>query len=65
VTGYDNTDLASIPQVSLTSVDQSGELTGTTSARFLLERLNGRTAPVVFSVTPRLVPRRSSAPPAG
>jgi LacI family transcriptional regulator len=64
VTGYDNTDLASIPQVSLTSVDQSGELAGATSARFLLERLNGRTTSVVFSVTPRLVERRSSAPPA-
>ncbi|BEP14134.1 LacI family DNA-binding transcriptional regulator [Acidothermaceae bacterium B102] len=64
VTGYDNTDLSSIPQVSLTSVDQSGELTGSTSARFLLERLAGRTSPVAFSVTPRLVVRRSSAPPA-
>jgi LacI family transcriptional regulator len=63
VTGYDNTVMAAIPQVSLTSVDQSGELTGATAVRFVLERLNGRTAPVVFSVTPTLVERRSSAPP--
>ena len=63
VTGYDNTAIAAIPQVSLTTVDQSGELTGATGARFVLERLNGRSAPVVFSVTPALVERRSSAPP--
>jgi LacI family transcriptional regulator len=37
---------------------------GKTAGRLLLERIAGRTAAVRFSVTPTLVARRSTAPPA-
>jgi LacI family transcriptional regulator, galactose operon repressor len=59
---YDNTSVAAIPQIDLTSVDQAGQLTGRTAARLLMERIDGRTAPVLFSVAPRLVVRGSTAP---
>ncbi|MFF3503320.1 LacI family DNA-binding transcriptional regulator [Streptomyces sp. NPDC003247] len=58
--GYDNTRLGALPQIGLTSVDQSGRMTGATSARLLHERISGRTNPVLFSITPTLVPRSTS-----
>jgi LacI family transcriptional regulator len=64
VTGYDNVNASSIGRVSLTTVDQSGHLTGQMSTRLLLERVNGRTQPVHYVVAPRLVPRGTSAAPA-
>src|SRR5918992_1211765 len=64
VAGYDNTWLAALANVSLTSVDQDGGTMGRTVGRLLLERIEGRTASVRFSVTPTLVPRRSTGPPA-
>ncbi|MFD5128930.1 LacI family DNA-binding transcriptional regulator [Streptomyces olindensis] len=64
VTGYDNVNASSIGRVALTTVDQSGHLTGQMSARLLLERLNGRAQPVHYVVAPRLVPRGTSAAPA-
>ncbi|MEU4226335.1 LacI family DNA-binding transcriptional regulator [Nonomuraea sp. NPDC026600] len=65
VAGYDNTKLADLPNISLTSVDQDGAVMGSTAARLLLERVEGRTSAVRFSVNPRLVIRRSTAPPDG
>jgi LacI family transcriptional regulator len=66
VAGYDNIYVSTINRVSLTTVDQSGEMTGTVSARLLLERVGGRTQPVRYVVAPRLVPRATSAsPPSG
>ncbi|NUP83202.1 MAG: LacI family DNA-binding transcriptional regulator [Nonomuraea sp.] len=62
VAGYDNTRLAALANLSLTSVDQGGALMGQTAGRLLLERIGGRTASVRFTVTPTLVPRRSTAP---
>ncbi|MDP4505154.1 LacI family DNA-binding transcriptional regulator [Nonomuraea turcica] len=61
--GYDNTRLAAVSTISLTSVDQDGAVMGRTAGRLLLERIEGRTSSVRFSVTPTLVPRRSTAPP--
>ncbi|TDD45582.1 LacI family transcriptional regulator [Nonomuraea terrae] len=61
--GYDNTRLAGLSQISLTSVDQDGGVMGRTAGRLLLERVEGRRSAVRFSVTPTLVPRRSTAPP--
>ncbi|MFG6201990.1 LacI family DNA-binding transcriptional regulator [Nonomuraea sp. JJY05] len=61
VAGYDNIYASTIGRVSLTTVDQSGRLTGSKSARLLLERLDGRTRPVHYVVVPRLVPRGTSA----
>lgn len=62
IVGYDNTTHAQYAQNSLTSIDQSGELLGLQAARYLFERIEGRTTPQHFVVEPRLVPRRSSAP---
>jgi LacI family transcriptional regulator len=63
VTGYDNIYVSTIRRVSLTTVDQSGQMTGSVSARLLLERLEGRSQPVRYVVAPRLVPRATSGPP--
>jgi LacI family transcriptional regulator len=63
VTGYDNIYVSTIGRISLTTVDQSGHLTGTTSARLLLERIDGRANPVHYVVAPSLVRRGTSAAP--
>ena len=60
VVGYDNTDIASHPLISLSSVDQFGEQLGMTAAKFLLERMGGRSEPRSFHVRPELRVRRSS-----
>jgi LacI family transcriptional regulator len=64
VAGYDNTTIAALGPVSLTSVDQDGRLLGVNAARLLLERIQGtRQRSVLISLTPSLVPRRSTGPP--
>lgn len=62
VTGYDDTDIASHPRISLTSVNQSGPDMGELVIRLLLERINGRSGAVHKVITPRLVIRNSTAP---
>lgn len=64
VTGYDNIYVSTIGRISLTTVDQSGQLTGANSAKLLLERINGREQPKNYVVAPRLIPRATSGPPA-
>ena len=64
VVGYDNIYTSTINRVSLTSVDESGHLTGMACVRLLLERINGRSEPKQFVVTPQLVIRRTSGLPA-
>jgi LacI family transcriptional regulator len=62
--GYDNTTIAALGPISLTSVDQDGHLLGVNAARLLLERIQGqRQRSVLLSLTPSLVPRRSTGPP--
>ncbi|MFG3133803.1 LacI family DNA-binding transcriptional regulator [Streptomyces tendae] len=61
--GYDNTDLAAHPAISLTSVDQRGAEMGQRAVAMLLERIGGRTEPQHHVVTPALVVRGSSGPP--
>jgi LacI family transcriptional regulator len=62
--GYDNTSIAGLGPISLTSVDQDGHLMGTNAARLLLERIEGkRRRSVLLSLAPTLVPRRSTAQP--
>ena len=64
VAGYDNTAIAALGPISLTSVDQDGHLMGSNAARLLLERIEGkRERSVLLSLSPTLVPRRSTAPP--
>jgi LacI family transcriptional regulator len=65
VAGYDNTTMAALAHISLTSVDQDGTIMGKTAGRLLLERVEGRTTAVRFVVTPTLVPRRSTGPAPG
>jgi LacI family transcriptional regulator len=62
IAGYDNTRVAALANISLTSVDQDGITMGRAVGRLLLERLEGRTAAVRFAVTPTLVLRRSTGP---
>lgn len=64
VVGYDNIYVSTINRISLTTVDESGQMTGEVSARLLLERIAGRTQAVHYVVTPRLVARATSAAPA-
>jgi LacI family transcriptional regulator len=61
--GYDNTTIASIAPVDLTSVDQAGHDMGRTAARLLCERMDGRTRSVLVSSAPQLVVRGSTRPP--
>ncbi|CAL9394569.1 Ribose operon repressor [Streptomyces sp. enrichment culture] len=61
--GYDNTDLAAHPAISLTSVDQRGPEMGRLAVEMLLERIAGREEPRHHIVAPSLVVRGSSGPP--
>ncbi|NGN64714.1 LacI family transcriptional regulator [Streptomyces sp. A7024] len=62
--GYNNTAVAALEPVQLTSVDQAGGDMGAMAARLLLERIEDRrTRSLTRSVTPSLVIRRTTAPP--
>jgi LacI family transcriptional regulator len=63
VAGYDNTRLTAHPNIALTTVNQDGVVMGRMAGRLLLERIEGRTSPVHFSVIPSLVVRGSTASP--
>jgi LacI family transcriptional regulator len=62
--GYNNTALAALAPVQLTSVDQAGHTMGATAARMLIERVEGRRDRAMrTTMTPRLVERASTATP--
>lgn len=61
--GYDNTTIASIAPINLTSVDQAGHHMGATAARLLRERMDGRTRSVLTSAAPQLIVRNTTGPP--
>nr|WP_079074088.1 LacI family DNA-binding transcriptional regulator [Streptomyces sp. Root1310] len=64
IVGYNNTALADLATVQLTSVDQAGHDMGSTAARLLIERVEGRREHAVqTTMTPRLVVRRSTSAP--
>jgi DNA-binding LacI/PurR family transcriptional regulator len=63
VVGYDNTNFAGLPLLSLTSVDQPRLLMGRTAVEMLTERVAGRTDSRHEVLSPTLVERRSSHPP--
>lgn len=63
IVGYDNTPPAALAPVSLTTVDQSGLEMGSTAARLLLDRFNGRTEPRHVLTAPCLIRRGTTAEP--
>ncbi|MFD8568008.1 LacI family DNA-binding transcriptional regulator [Streptomyces sp. NPDC059639] len=63
VVGYDDTQFASHPRMSLTTVAQHGLAMGRRAARFALERVEGRSESAEWMSRPVLVARSSSAVP--
>ncbi|CAM5712547.1 LacI family transcription regulator OS=Streptomyces glaucescens OX=1907 GN=SGLAU_08780 PE=4 SV=1 [Streptomyces glaucescens] len=64
--GYNNTALAALAPVQLTSVDQAGHTMGSAAARMLVERVEGRRDRAMqTTMTPRLVVRGTTAAPRG
>ena len=64
VVGYDNTSLAALPQISLTSVQQFGADIGRLGLECIFERIEGkRSTPRHEVVAPTLVVRASTGPP--
>ncbi|MEU6540699.1 LacI family DNA-binding transcriptional regulator [Streptomyces sp. NPDC047000] len=62
--GYNNTAVAALAPVRLTSVDQAGHMMGSAAARLLVERVEGRRDRAMqTAMTPRLVVRSSTAAP--
>ena len=59
IVGYDNTPVAALPLIDLSSIDQSGRRLGALAAETLLSRIAGRKTPEHFLLEPTLV-RRSS-----
>jgi DNA-binding LacI/PurR family transcriptional regulator len=63
VIGYDNTSLAALRHVGLTTVDQPRSDMGRLAVDLLVQRLReGRTTPVRLQLHPSLVVRRTTAP---
>jgi LacI family transcriptional regulator len=65
VVGYDDSPIAVHPGISLSSVDQQGELMGGRAVEMLLERIKGRTEALHEIYQPALQTRGSSRRPAG
>ncbi|WP_030599219.1 LacI family DNA-binding transcriptional regulator [Streptomyces fulvoviolaceus] len=62
--GYNNTALAALTPVQLTSVDQAGHTMGAAAAKMLIERVEGhRDRAMQTTMTPRLVVRSSTSGP--
>jgi len=60
VIGFDNNLASSLPQISLSSIDQSGQTLGAKSAELLIHRINGRNSDEHFVLEPKLFKRAST-----
>lgn len=63
IAGFDNTPVAAMQAVSLTSVDQGGLDLGKTAATLLLQRIDGRENAEHVVKAPSLIPRSTTAEP--
>jgi DNA-binding LacI/PurR family transcriptional regulator len=63
IVGYDNSYLASLRHLSLTSIDQSAGEIGRMAIDRLVQRVGGRTEPRHDTVEPRLIVRSTTAAP--
>ncbi|MCM5558799.1 LacI family DNA-binding transcriptional regulator [Pleomorphomonas sp. JP5] len=61
VVGYDNARIAALPQISLTSIDQSGHMLGSEAMKLLIERIEGRRTDRHIILPPRLDAKGSTA----
>jgi LacI family transcriptional regulator len=60
VIGYDNSPVAALPAIALSSIDQQGHGLGEVAANLVMSRIEGRTEPRHILLEPHLVMRSST-----
>jgi LacI family transcriptional regulator len=59
IVGYDNSPIAALPSINLSSIDQNSTLLGQTAAKTLISRIEGRTTAEHLLLKPELIRRAS------